>query len=235
MNSQKKLARLAGLLYLIMAITGGFSLLYIPTLIVPGDATATANNILASEFLFRLTVIGAMVTQVIFLVLAMSLYRLFEGTDKLLSSLMLILVVAAVPVAFLNVLNQFAVLQLLGAAPYTASFEPDKLSAGVMFFLDLHSHGLLAVEIFWGLWLLPFGLLILKSNFIPKILGILLIVACFGYLADVVTRVMFPDHAATISPVVGFLKFGEPLIILWLLVMGTREKAGIPEAAAGSA
>lgn len=234
-NPMQKIARVAGLLYLAMAVIGGFSLLYVPTLVAPGDAAATTGNIAASEFLFRLTAVSAMVAQVIFLALVMSLYRLFEGVNRTLSALMVILVVAAVPVAFLNVLNQFAVLQLLGDAAYATVFEPDQLNAAVMFFLDLHGHGLVAVEVFWGLWLLPFGLLILKSGFIPKILGILLIVACAGYLADVLVRLLFPEHAATISPVVGILKFGEPVIILWLLVMGASEKHTIREAATGPA
>lgn len=230
MNSNKKIARFAGLLYFIMAIIGAFSLLYVPSkLIVPGDATATANNIATSESLFRLGAASGLIYPVIFLVLVLTLYKLFTGVNQTYASLMMVLVVAAVPIGFLNVLNQFAVLQLLGDADYMTVFEPDQLNAAVMFFLDLHSQGIITVEIFWGLWLLPLGLLVLKSGFVPKILGVLLIIACVGYLVDFLTRLLFPDYVATISPIVGASKFGELAIILWLLIKGVKE----PQAAAG--
>jgi Domain of unknown function (DUF4386) len=223
-NSNKKTARLAGYLYFAMAIIGGFSLLYVPsTLIVPGDAAATANNITAAESLFRLGAVSGLIFQVIFLVLAMTLYRLFKEVDQAHSSLMVALVVAAVPVAFLNMLNQFAVLHLLGGADYLTVFEPAQLNAAAMFFINLHSQGIITAEIFWGLWLLPFGLLILRSNFIPRFLGVLLIIACAGYLIDSLTRMLFPHYEAIVSPIAGVLKIGELAIILWLLIKGVKK------------
>ncbi len=226
MNSNKKIARYAGLLYFIVAVIGAFSLLYVPsTLIVPGDATATAHNIVISELLFRLGAVSGLIYQVIFLALVLTLYQLFKGVNKTYASLMVVLAVAAVPIGFLNMLNQFAVVQLLSGADYLAVFQPDQLNAAVMFFLDLHSQGIITVEIFWGLWLLPLGLLVIKSGFVPKILGFLLIIACVGYLADFLTRLLLPDYVAMISPIVGASKFGELAIIVWLLTMGVKRES----------
>jgi Domain of unknown function (DUF4386) len=226
MNSNKKTARFAGLLYFILAIVGAFSLLYVPSqLIVPGDPTATVNNIVASESLFRFGAVSGLIYPVIFLLLASMLYKLFKGVDQAYASLMVMLVVAAVPIGFINMLNQLAALQLLGDAGYMTAFEPHQRNAAAMFFLDLYNQGIIAVEIFWGLWLLPLALLILRSGFIPRVLGVLLIIACTGYLVDFFTRLLFPDYAAIISPIVGVSKFGELAIILWLLIKGVKEPA----------
>lgn len=217
-----------------MAITGGFSMLYVSsTLIVPGDAVATANNIIDSDFLFRLGAVSGLISGVIFLVLVLTLYKLFKGVDKTQASLMVVFVVAAVPVAFLNMLNQFAVLHILGGADYLTVFGQNQLNAAVMFFLNLHNQGLITVEVFWGLWLLPLGLLILKSGFIPKVVGVLLIIACLGYLVDFLTRLLFPSYAAIISPIAGASKFGELVIILWLLIKGVRGQNRLPERTSG--
>jgi hypothetical protein len=137
---------------------------------------------------------------------------------------MLILVVASVPVTFLNTLNQFAVLPLLDGAEYLAAFEPSQLDAAAVFFLDMHQLGIVIVEIFWGLWLLPLGLLIIKSEFIPKMLGIFLIIACCGYVVWAVSRLLFPDFAILIAPVTSIAKFGELPIIFWLLIMGIKKE-----------
>jgi Domain of unknown function (DUF4386) len=222
-NSNKKIARFAGFLYFAMAIIGAFSLLYVPSkLIVPGNAAATANNITASESLFRLGAVSGLIFQVIFLVLALTLYKLFKEVNQSYAALMVALVAAAAPVAFLNILNQFAALHLLGDADYLKVFEPNQLNAAAMFFIDLHNQGVIAVEIFWGLWLLPLGMLILRSDFIPKILGVLLIIACVGYLVDFLTRLLFPNYTSIIEPIAGASKFGELAIILWLLIKGVK-------------
>ena len=170
MNPSKTTARTAGLLYLVLALTGGFSMLYVPSLIVPGDVAATANNLAAHESLFRLGIVSGLICQVVFVFLALALYQLFRGVNQTHASVMVALVVAAVPVAFVNMLNQLAALRILTGADYLAVFERDQLNALMMLFLDLHSQGLLIVEIFWGLWLVPLGLLVMKSRFMPGFL-----------------------------------------------------------------
>lgn len=224
MNPGKATARTAGLLYLLLAVTGGFSMLYVPSLIVPGDAAATAANIAANELLFRLGILSGLVSQVAFVLLVLALYALFKGVNKGYSSVMVALVVAAAPVAFLNMLNQVAALHVLDSAAYLTAFAPGQVNALMMLFLDLHGHGLLIVELFWGLWLLPLGLLVIQSGFIPRVVGILLIIGFAGYLLDFVTRLLFPDHTAIVSPIAGVSKFGELAIILWLLIKGVREQ-----------
>jgi hypothetical protein len=228
MNPNKTTARTAGLLYLVLAITGGFSMLYVPSLIVPGNAAATANNIVAYESLFRLGVVSGLICQVVFVFLVLVLYQLFKGVNNTHAVLMVALVVAAVPVAFLNMLNQLAALHVLSGADYLRAFGTDQLNALVMLFLDLHSQGLLIVEIFWGLWLLPLGLLVLKARFMPGFIGVLLIVGFLGYLIDFLTRLLFPSYTAIVSPIAGASKFGELAMILWLLIKGVKRQQAAP-------
>ena len=219
---------MAGWLYLLLAVTGGFSMLYVPSLIVPGDAAATATNIAAHESLFRLGVLSGLVSQVVFVFLALALYALFKGVNKAYASVMVALVVAAAPVAFLNMLNQLAALHVLSGAAYLSAFDTAQSNALMMLFLDLHGHGLLIVELFWGLWLLPLGLLVIQSRFIPRIVGVLLIIGFVGYLIDFATRLLVPDLTAIVSPIAGVSKFGELAIILWLLIKGVQEQHASP-------
>jgi hypothetical protein len=228
MNPSTATARTAGFLYLILAVTGGFSMLYVPSLIVPGNAAATANNIVAYESLFRLGVVSGLICQVVFVFLVLVLYQLFKGVNNTHAVLMVALVVAAVPVAFLNMLNQLAALHVLSGADYLRAFGTHQLNALVMLFLDLHSQGLLIVEIFWGLWLLPLGLLVLKARFMPGFIGVLLIVGFLGYLIDFLTRLLFPSYTAIVSPIAGASKFGELAMILWLLIKGVKRQQAAP-------
>ena len=224
MNARQATARTAGLLYLVVALTGGFSMLYVPSLIVPGNAAATAGNLLAHESLFRLGIVSGLACQVVFVFLALAMYQLFREVNRAHAAVMVALVVAAVPVAFVNMLNQLAALRVLTGADYLAVFDRAQLNALMMLFLDLHAQGLLIVEIFWGLWLLPLGLLVIKSRFMPPFLGVLLIIGCFGYLVDFLTRLLFPSYTAIVSPIAGISKFGELTMILWLLIRGVKNE-----------
>ncbi len=228
MSPNKATARTAGLLYLVVAVTGGFSMLYVPSLIVAGNVDATARNILAQESLFRLGVVSGLLCQVVFIFLALALYGLFKGVNGTHAWVMVALVVAAVPVAFLNVLNQLAALHVLSGADYLKVLGAEQLNALAMLFLDLHGLGLLMVEVFWGLWLLPLGLLVIRSRFIPKLLGVLLVVGFLGYMIDFLTRLLFPDFTAIVSPVAGASKFGELAMIVWLLVWGVKGQRTAP-------
>jgi hypothetical protein len=125
-------------------------------------------------------------------------------------------------------LNQLAALHVVSGAAYLHVFETAQLNALVMLFLDLHSQGLLIVEIFWGLWLLPLGLLVIKSRFIPAVIGILLIIGFGGYSIDFLTRLLFPSYMAIVSPIAGASKFGELAMILWLLIKGVRQQHATP-------
>ena len=213
-------ARVAGFLYLIMIPLGIFGILYVPsTLIVSGDAATTANNIIASESLFRLSIVSALIIQIDQILLVLVLYMLLKPVNKNHALLMVVFALVAVPIAMLNEFNRFGALLLLSGADHLMTFEVDQLHAQVMLFLDLHEHGIFIAQIFWGLWLFPMGYLIFKSNFLPRILGVLLMIGCFGYLIDSVTFFLFPNVEFTIS---GFTFIGELLLPLWLLIKGVN-------------
>lgn len=234
-NSNKQTARIAGFWYLLMAISGPIGLLYVPSrLIVTGDATATANNILASESLFRIGIVSNILCQIAFIFLVLALHRLLKGVNQGHALLMVALVLVAVPIAFLNMLNPLAALLLLSDASFLTIFEPNQLHALAMVFLSLEGYGTMIVQIFWGLWLFPFGLLVFKSGFFPKILGIFLILACFGYVAHSFTFLLFPRYADTVSSVAALPEaVGELSMVLWLLIVGTKEQKPALAAANG--
>jgi len=218
--SPRKAARVAGFLYLTLLPLGIFGILYVPSiLIVPGDAATTANNILASESLFRLSIVSALTVQIVNMLVVLLLYKLLKPVNKNIALLMVIFLLVAVPIAMLNELNQFATLLLLSGADYLTVFTADQLQALVPLFLDLHEHGINIAGIFWGLWLFPMGYLVFKSGFLPKILGVLLMIGCFGYLIDSATFFLLPNFDATISQ---FTFIGELLLPLWLLIKGVN-------------
>jgi len=214
------LARTAGILYLLMIPLGIFGILYVPsTLLVPGDAAATAANIMASESLFRLSIVSALFVQINQILLVLVLYKLLKPVNKIHASFMVVFALAAVPIAMLNEFNQFAALLLLSGADYLTAFGTDQVNAQMMLFLDLHEHGIFIAQLFWGLWLYPMGYLVYKSGFLPRIIGVLLMIGCFGYLIDSVVFILFPNIDATIS---GFTFWGELILPLWLLIKGVN-------------
>jgi hypothetical protein len=222
--STKKAARLAGLVYLLTSIPGVFCLIYIPSaFIVHGDAATTANKILASEFVFRLGIVSELTGFIGFIFVVRALYRLLHGVNKAQASLMVTLMLVSIPISLLNVLNEFAALALVRGAEFLSVFDKPQRDTLAMLFLNLHFQGFMVAQIFWGLWLIPFGILVYKSGFLPRILGVLLIIACFGYLANsLVAFGVLPAGAA--SRAVGQLTILELPIILWLLIMGAKDR-----------
>ncbi len=227
MVSKKKSARIAGLLYLLLAVTGVFNLLYVPSaLFVFGDATATADNVMSSELLFRTGILSGVISNVIFVFLVLALYRLLKDISHKQAILMVTLVVISVSTTFVNMFNQIAALIILSGADFLSPFEKSQLDAFAYLFLRLHSQGLQIIQIFWGLWLFPFGLLVFRSRFIPKILGVLLIIAGFAYLLSSFTFLILPLYKEAISPLIMLLEMGELPIIIWLLIVGAKTPAG---------
>ena len=223
MHPTDKGARVAGAVYLSMAVTAPFSLIYIPrTLIMRGNATATANNILAHETLFRLGIVAELITSVIFVFVVMALYRLLSGVNKTHASLMVALVLVSAAVGFMNVLNNIAALILFRGTDFLAVFEKPQRDALAMLFLSLHSQGLVINEIFSGLWLFPFGLLVMRSRFLPRMLGVWLIVNCFAYLALSFTGLLLPQYYDIAFRSATPALLGEMAIMLWLLIKGAK-------------
>lgn len=223
MNSTKKQARIAGLLYLLASIPGAFCLIYIPSrFIVSGDATATASNIAASEFVFRLGILSEVAGFIGFIFVVRALYRLFVGVNKAHASLMATLILVSIPISLLNVLNETAALELIRGGNFLSVFDKPQRDALAMLFLHLHFDGIIVAQVFWGLWLIPFGILVYKSGFLPRILGVLLIIACLGYLANSIVGLGLLPHV--VSRTVGQLTICELPIILWLLIMGAKDQ-----------
>lgn len=231
MNSNKKTSRIAGFWYLLVAIFGSINMMFVASrLYVSGDAAATVNNILTSERLFRLGIMSNLMTTICFLFLANALYKLFESVDKDLVRLMVIFIIASVPLAYLEMLK-FAPILLSSNAAYLSAFEPAQLQALAKVFLDLFEQGFSISYIFFGLWMFPLGLLVFKSGsgFISKVIGVLLIVGCFGYLfnflssAGYLSAIFLPlNYKAIASLWMNIAIVGEILCILWLLITGPK-------------
>lgn len=227
MNSNKKTARIAGLLYLVVVLSGIFSLAYVPgKLFVHNDASATFHNITTSETLFRFGILGSVICYTFFLALPLVLYKLLKPVDKTFAQSMVVLAVVSVPISFINLLNKFAVLTLISKSGYLKVFEADKLQAQVLLHLQAYNNGNQIASIFWGLWLFPFGYLVFKSGILPKILGILLMAGCFGYLIAFTGKLLIPGYnEMAISDFVTLpASLGEIGTCLWLLIMGAKEK-----------
>jgi hypothetical protein len=237
MNSTKKQARVAGLLYLLASIPAPFALIYVPsTLIVPGDATATANHIRVSETLLRLGIATELIVSIMFIFVVLALYRLFKGVNEKQALAMAILILFSIPISLLNVLNEIAALVLVSGANFLSVFEKGQLDALAYLLLRLHSQGFVVAAIFWGLWLFPFGILIIRSGFIPRFLGFLLFIAGFAYLADSFTSLLLPSYRPLVSQFAGILEIAELPIIFWLLIWGAKdqplaEKSALPSSA----
>jgi len=233
MHPTDKAARVAGAVYLLLVVTAPLRLMYIPsTLFVRGDATATANNIAAHESLFRLGIVADLLTGTIAIFVTLALYRLFKEVDRSLATLMVILgSLMVTPIYFVNTLNDAAALMLVRGADFLSVFGQPQREALAMLFLRLHHHGVVANEIFWGLWLFPFGVLVRRSGFLPRVLGVWLIINGFAYLAVSFTGLLLPQYENAVFNSAFPAMLGEIAIMLWLLIRGAKVQ---PSAAAAS-
>lgn len=227
MMSNKKIARVAGLVYLVVVLAGMFSLMYVPSkLIVLADAKLTVDNIIAHEFLYRLGLVSGLVCYTFFLVLPLILYRLLSHVDKTHAILMVVLAVISVPISFISILYKFNVLNFISDAEYLRAFSPEQLQAQVMLSLKSYQNGILIASIFWGLWLFPFGYLVFKSGILPKFFGIFLMLGSVGYIIGFLGHALSPIYGETLFASVVSIPsaIGEIGICLWLLIMGAKEK-----------
>ncbi|MDQ8012243.1 MAG: DUF4386 domain-containing protein [Flavobacterium nitrogenifigens] len=217
--SFRNTGRIAGLLYLVVVLTGIFSLGYVPSkLIVWDNASMTYNNIVQSEFLFRIGIVSGLICYTFFLFLPFVFYKLLKSVNQTYAIYMVVLAVVSVPISFINMQNKFAVLSII------SSHQKD--AEQVMFYLNQYDYGNLIVQIFWGLWLFPLGYLIFKSGIIPKFFGVLLMLGCLGYLINFFANTLFPNYSELgISSYVRLpASLGEIGTCLWLLIMGAKNK-----------
>ena len=225
MTTLSRNARVAGLLYILASVIGIVRLLYIPkVLFVHGNPAATAGNIAAHEMFFRLGIVCYLFSSVLFIFVTLALYRLFEGVDKRLATLMVILgSLMPVPIFFVNSVTDAAAVLFVRGDTFLSVFDKPQRDAFVMLFLNLHHQLDLANAIFWGLWLLPLGLLIYRSRFLPRFLGPWLMLECFAWLAFSVTGFLYPGQEATVFNYSQPLMFAELVTMFWLAIMGAKQ------------
>jgi len=226
MSSIKNPGRFAGALYVLMSILGFFAIGYVPgKLIVHGNAAATATNIAASETLFRLGIAGELIGQAGFIFVALALYDLLKGVNQRHATLMVILIVVSIPIAFVNELNSIAALVLVRGADFLSVFEKPQREALAMLFLNLHNQGFVVAEIFWGLWLFPLGLLVYRSRFLPRVLGAWLVLAGVAWVILSLTGLLLPQYEDKVNTYSQPAVFGEIAFMLWLLIKGAKPPA----------
>jgi hypothetical protein len=226
MNSQNQTARIAGGLYLIVVLTGIFSLMYVPSKISNWEnPSLMIDNIVANEMLFRMGIVVGIFGYIFFLLLPLALYRLLSSVSKTPAVLMVAFASVSVPISLVNMLNKFSVLTLLSKANYLSGVDVALLHTQVIIHLDYYHNGNQLASIFWGLWLFPLGYLVFKSGFLPKAIGVLLMIGCFGYVFNFLGDFLFAGYNQT-----GIGRFitlpaslGELGICLWLLIFGVKQ------------
>lgn len=232
--SRTTLARVAGLLYLVVAVFGGFSQLYVRSkVVVPGNAVATAENISSSTTLFRMGFVTDLVSIAAFLLVALTLFVLLEPISRGIALGMVIFNALSVAILSINLINHAAALIVATSTDHSSAVGAAASAAQAMLFLDLHSQGYLIAEIFFGLWLLPLGFLVYRSGFFPRALGLLLMVGSASYLADVAATLLFPGAGSDLSLIVAApAAISEVAFLLWLIVRGGNARDEIALATA---
>jgi hypothetical protein len=224
LNSMKKTARFAGLMYFIWIVTAIYWLMFVvPKCIVQGDAAATSNNILANEFIFRTGIINNMIGSIAWILIGFTLYRLFKHVDDRQAKLLIALVIVQIPSVFITEALNIASLMLF-KGNIMQTFKITQRQDLAMLFLKINDYVTITLEMFWGLWLFPFGLLVYRSGFIPRILGIFLILNGIAYVIHFFTHVLFPNYQALVFQMATPIwTLGEISIMLWLLIKGVKD------------
>lgn len=226
MDSPKQTARIAGALYLVIVLIGFFSLKYVPSKLSDwNNPEVMIDNIVAHEMLFRLGIFAGIFGYIVFALLPLALYKLLSPVNKTHAVLMVAFAALSVPVSLANMLNKFSVLTLLSKANYLSGVDAAEIHTQILLHLDYYRNGNQLASIFWGLWLFPFGYLVFKSGFLPKIIGAFLMFGCFGYVINFTGDFLFTAYdGSLISKVITIPgSLGELGICLWMLIVGVKE------------
>ena len=230
MHPIKKAARIAGALYLSTIPIAFYAWSYVPAkLIVRGNAAATAENVMSHESLFRFAILLELAGFVIFIFVGIALYRLLRDVDRTWALVMLSLALVQAGIGFVNALNDIAAVILFRGADFLSVIDKPQRDALAMFFHRLHGQGFVINEVFWGLWLFPFGWLVFRSVFLPRFLGVWLMLNCFGWLAVCVAGLFFPPYSDVAFRYAQPVLFGEMAAMLWLVIKGAKVQALSPE------
>jgi len=227
MTDQDITSRTAGLLYLGVIFTGIFSLMYVPSKLINYDsALLTYQNISSSETLYRLGIISGVLCYIFFLFLPFALYKLLKTVNEKMAKMMVFSAIISVPMYFTNLQNELTALSLIKNTNYLKVFSPEQIQSQVMIYIEQYDNGMRLIHLFSGLWLFPFGYLVYKSNFMPKILGILLMLGCFGYLINFFgSRLSSTYSNLSIFTFISLpASIGEIGTCLWLLFAGVKNK-----------
>jgi hypothetical protein len=225
-NSTKKTARLAGLFWILVGVTTGFSLGYVRSkLIVSGDAAATVSNIIASESLFRVAIASSILSQIFLLFFGLTIFRLFKGANKTLATVFLSSLLVGVAIGVVNSLNNLGALWVITNPDNQRAFQPDQINALAMTFLRLNNFGIGLLEIFSALFLFSLGLLIIRSGYLPRVLGILLMIGACAFPINSFTKILIPQfYPALMTRLTMILNaFGPLATMLWLLIKGVNQ------------
>ena len=227
MNDERRQARLAGLLYFLVALIAPYGLMVVPArLLVPGDAHETALRLAANPGVLHLGMATELVHQAIEVFMVLVLYQLFKPVQRMLARQMLVLGLIPIPMVFLNVLAEVAAGLFADGPAWLHAFDRAQLDALALLAMQLHAHGLQLAAFFWGLWLLPLGLVMLRSGFIPTVIGWCAIAASAGYALAAGADILAPGLQAVVATPAFLLQVCEPVMILWLLLAGaTRGRA----------
>ena len=225
-SSIKSTARRAGILYLLMSLVMIFSFMLVPgILIVSGDAAGTARNIAERELLYRAAILGSVLSHILFIFVVLTLYELFKDVDRKQARLILVLVCAGAAAELVNISNRVVPLILLSGADFLAAFTTTQLQALALISIRVNNTLGQMLLVIWGLWLIPFGNLTIRSGFFPKVLGYLLYATGLAYMTGGVTSIVFPDYMSAVSRAVFPLYFGELGIVFWMAIMGAKAPA----------
>jgi len=226
-SAERRQARLGGLLYVLVALIAPYGLMVVPAkLLVAGDAQATAQRLAAHADMLRLGMATEVMHQAIEVWLVLVLYQLFRPVQRMLARQMLVLGLIPIPMVFLNVLAEVAAGLLADGPSWLRAFDRAQLDALALLAMQLHAHGLQLAAFFWGLWLLPLGLLQWRSGFVPKAIGVAAIAGGVGYVLGAAADLLLPTLRPALASPAFVLQLGEPVMILWLLLGGaTRGRA----------
>lgn len=224
MNAPRCLARIAGVLYLIVAIFAGFAFSVYLRLYVAGDAATTAANVVANAGLVRMAVVADLIQVTAWIFLALTLYRLLKHVHAGAARAMVLLVAIGAGIACLNAVFGFEGMRVATDSSYAAALGAEGSNALVLLLLDTQHYGLSIVSVFYGLWLVPLGYLAYTSRLFPKALGVALVVVCGCYHAKLLAAFLAPGLGAAINgylstPIWAF----ELWMVLYLLVIGVRK------------
>jgi Domain of unknown function (DUF4386) len=227
MSSTRNPGRVAGFWYLLLVLGGPVRLVYIPSkLFVHGSAAATTNNIAAHEWLFRFGIVSDLFCGVVLIFLTLAFYRLFKDVDQHLAVLVVILggIMPAL-IDFVGVVSDAGALMAVRGADFLSVFDKPQRDALAMLFLRLRDQQNTAAEILWGLWLLPLAILVYRSRFLPRFLGVWLVINGFAYVIVSLTGEFLPQYQNKMFNISQPALFGELALMLWLVIKGARPPA----------